>query len=437
MKRILALLMAVFAVLTTVSCTPAEPSATGTQTSENTGESQTENAPESTEEEEKYVGYDPITGAKLPELLAASPIANSSMTEEQLRTICTDFFRLQLSFKWLPDQDYSYVTSSKDVTMTFEEGKLQGGIPYINTSSGNIYRLLHFYDAEYGVLHLKDLVKDNHYFGNACSGSALWAWSRVVNSNPGGKWTQNCTQANGFLRVGNYYYSDTITAFGQNGDPDTDDIIKNHTARAMYECYALIKKADGIVNKGHVRMAAENANVVRREDGSIDPKLSTLTCLEQVMYTDAEYHKWEQDGLPYIVQGGVDVVYTFEELRNTNYIPFTFAEFLGTDPVEPAVVTMSNPPATYNYFQISSQVLTANYSMSDVYTVVKDAEGNVKLNHIWMQEWHYKRSAAMSKVLPTYSLLRQYEEPGYTLEIYCQLGNGEKVLAYSVPFVSN
>ncbi|MBR2634552.1 MAG: hypothetical protein IKD31_03120 [Clostridia bacterium] len=438
MKRILALLMAVFAVLTTVSCTPADSSATRTQTEETSEEVSSEEAPVSTSDDEKYVGYDPIVGAKLPELLAAIPIANSSMSEEELRNICVDFFRLQLSFKWLPDQDYTYVTSSKNERITYEEGKLQGGIPYINTASGNLYRILHFYDAEHGVLRLKELTRNNLYFGNACSGSALWAWSRVINTVPKGNWTHSMTHVNGFLRLGNYTYSDTITNFGQNGAIDVDDIMRNHTAQTMYECYALVKKADGIVSTGHVRMAAENANVVRREDGSIDPQLSTLTCLDQVLYTTAEHHKKDQDGLPYIIQGGVDVVYTFAELRNTNYIPFTFAEFLGTDPVEPGTATMQNPPAEFNYFHVSTQIVEANYPISDIYCVVKDAEGNVKLNHMWMARNHYVRSVEMSKsgVLPTYGVLRQYEEAGgHTFEVYCQLGNGERILVYTAPIV--
>ena len=46
----------------------------------------------------------PLTQADID----AIPIATADMTEDQLRQIVLDFFRLQLSFQWTPAEDFEY-----------------------------------------------------------------------------------------------------------------------------------------------------------------------------------------------------------------------------------------------------------------------------------------------------------------------------------------
>ena len=73
---------------------------------------------------EKTNVAEPLTWEKIN----AIPIANDSMTEEQLRQICIDTFRLQLTFGWTPSESTDYNSGMSD--KTFYKGQVYGGPPY-------------------------------------------------------------------------------------------------------------------------------------------------------------------------------------------------------------------------------------------------------------------------------------------------------------------
>ena len=54
------------------------------------------------------------------------------------------------------------------------------------------------------------------------------------------------------------------------------DVVAENGEQTMYESYAMMKPADGVVAPGHVRMNSAHPAVVRKEDGSYDMDLAAI-----------------------------------------------------------------------------------------------------------------------------------------------------------------
>ena len=231
------------------------------------------------------------------------------------------------------------------------------------------------------------LYNSLRYFATQCSSGSAWAWSRVINS-ANFVWSSGATVANGFIPVGLYTYEyeyngatydiSNIDSLGSKSKNNplgwaTKDVAqywvgKTETAadqekfgigQSMYECYAKLQPADCVVDDGHIMMVT-GVQVVKRADGSIDPKSSYITVYEQ--FNDAYgFYGTLAEGdttAKYIVHGGYvsdfddtkssftenngdfgERIFTFQYLlfgENADdqianiqnpYIPFTFAEF--------------------------------------------------------------------------------------------------------------
>jgi hypothetical protein len=56
-------------------------------------------------------------------------------------------------------------------------------------------------------------------------------------------------------------------------------------------------------------------------------------------------------------------------------MPFTFAEWLGTDPIEETELNFSHSGETTSLSQLRESVITCNYGLSDAYVIIKDQDG--------------------------------------------------------------
>ena len=124
----------------------------------------------------------------------------------------------------------------------------------------------------------------------------------------------------------------------------------------------------------------------------------------------------------------MEVLITFNELYKDGYLPHTFAEFLGTDPVEEAEVSLNNTGAIVGS-AIKGLTLDANYNISDVYFTFKDENGNVLQQYAIRANNHFTKSLAL-KSFPD-AAFAKYADGKTTLEISAQLSNGARPLAYS------
>ena len=375
---------------------------------------------------EKTNVAEPLTWEKIN----AIPIASEDMTEEQLRQICLDTFRLQLTFGWTPNVTTDYNSGKSD--KTFHKGQVYGGPPYQSGRFGNIYKWMYFYDEENGMLDLSGGNDTLAKICNQCTGGAITGWGRVVNTmNFAG--TNEMTEIAGCLRVGPYTYADHIVNYSQR---DTYAICNDNGVVTMLESYAALKPADGIVNykngedgtgAGHVRMVV-SVNVVRNSDGSINGMQSTLTYMDQW----AEYYMGTQsNGIPYELEGGVDIVMTFMDVYNLGYLPFTFAELNKQDPVEKAEVTLNVTGDTVQTSKLATATITSNYIMSDITVSVTDANGKEVYHNDYIIFNSLMPYVTMASGAAPKKELDQFADGTHTVTVSSRVSTGEKVVAYT------
>lgn len=373
------------------------------------------------------------------EKLRAIPKADASMTTDQLRKICYDYMGLQISFTYTPNVDFSYVVRSQNLPVTKEAGKLYAGFPYVTVGSGNLYRLAEYYDPETGVVDVTFALEEPRLFGNACTGAASSAWSRVISSSNLG-YTFELTKMNGCIPLGPYKYPDDIKTFGENQyNMSCLHICENNGEQVMYQSYAAAHLADGMVNRGHVRMFASEPKVVYKEGtNEIDGEKSTVLYRDQGCFTNKEHFKRvQEDGTEYVTQGGLDVEVTFAELYAKHYIPFTFAEFLGEAPVRKGKVFTDLSSYGAAVEEICCATIRATYAISDVFFTVKDAQGETVHRSVYRHDHFADKELNMKELAAATALESLVVEDGWTIEITCQLYNGDLLTAYSSKLLKN
>ncbi|MBR2635331.1 MAG: hypothetical protein IKD31_07110 [Clostridia bacterium] len=362
----------------------------------------------------------------LLEKMKAIPIAKESMTPDQLRKICVDFMRLQLSFPHKISEDYNYWIDRQDHKVYLKKEEVHGGLPYVNVGSGSLYRIAEFYDPETGVVDISELKKDKVVFGNACSGGCATSWARCITSARLG-WTHAMTQANGVVPIGPYTYDKEIKTFHNPQHYTARSVCQENGEQTMFESYALLKGGDGLNNPGHIRMAMQESIVVRREDGTIDGDKSFAFYSDQVTYSTAWHHtRIQESGDHYTIQGGVDVKESFSSLYKSGYLPFTFKEFLGEAKVQRAMVLSNIRKTCFSVKELEEIVLKFNYPMSDAFYTVTNPAGEVVMKGVYRTREFSTYSVKLSRILPMQDMVRFEEVDGpFRLNVDFQLYNGQ------------
>lgn len=330
---------------------------------------------------------------------------------------------------------------------------------------------------------------------NQCSSAPGWAWARVINSARFGM-TKHTNVYNGYIPVGCYTYGyeyegkwydmTTIDVFGSETENnplgyDTKDVIKDlkkaNGANAMYECYAQMKPGDCLVSGGHQFMVV-SVNLFKNNAGEIDYSLSNVVVGEQI---DAWGKKEEVNGTKLYQSGRMDSQYLFSYLEEENYIPFTFLELLDpaneqdkkhidfynsyadklvavqdsytnisfSDEMNGAGIekgqvynSLGRSEGSLSFEELKSLAVASNYSISDVFVIVTDKDGNQLQKNIWRSECYHSREVPMTATRSTFdedaqgnlsTLCADIEVlagQGNTIEISLQIGTGEKLIAF-------
>ena len=376
------------------------------------------------------------------EEIDAIPFAKETMTEEELRKICTDFMRLQLTFEWTPSKNLEYTLAGLGKPMAFYRGRVYGGLPYRSfNANGNVYTVMEFYDPETGVLN-SGKYPDNDFVGivgNDCASSPFWAWNRVINSNrnfkdfktESGFTNTGLIPQNNLLPVGGY----TTIAEGDWEDGEgTRGICLENGRQKMFEAYAAIKPADGLIHyyphtgvlshANHLMMASSVATVVRRGDGTIDGEKSFITILDQRSNLTTVHT--EHGTVHY--EGGVDAVFTFHQLFEEYYIPFTFLEFLGLDPVEKAEATLLCQGDATRFSDLQKASISANYAISHAKVTFVDETGAECYSYIARPKLLNTRNFALDKLLLDTASFRA--DGTNTCKIQVRLGSGHEFCVF-------
>ena len=119
------------------------------------------------------------------------PIANENMTEDELRQLCVDAFRLNMTIPWTPNEEvaYTYELLDRYSDVRLPLGLAYSGLCYAtgikNATCGNAWKMLPYYDVQTGVLDVEAIGDENilNIISSACSYGAQQGWNRVSNSH--------------------------------------------------------------------------------------------------------------------------------------------------------------------------------------------------------------------------------------------------------------
>ena len=411
-------------------------------------------------------------------------VAKPGMTEDELRDIVVEFMKLQLTFAYTPNfgtsDSYSYYIKNllsaygfEGTKITFEEGKYYGGIPYMGNSAGSLYRWLEYYDPASGVMDWTPLLRTNRpnwkdgsltypdvgsdYFGNTCASSCVWAYLRVSNKIKT-FWSDTWIPANGFIKVGDYKLSSN-----DDHGSSTKKICTNNGTQKMYDSYAKMKKADGIVQTGHAAMIIANPVVVYNSNGTINAEESYVLVAEQKasFLTAAPskggvdlYSPLNDKGVVYRIMGNYpdtvvneqikEMKWSFQFLYDEGYLPFTIPELCGQDPVEEVKFTFSHTKSSITLSELQSKTIYCNYAISDLHITIKDRSGNEIYSAM------YCKKATDASALKTVSIndaftknelfennkqisldLADYANGNYIISLVCRVSTGELLTVYT------
>ena len=199
----------------------------------------------------------------------------------------------------------------------------------------------------------------------------------------------------------------------------------------MYQSYAAMLPADGMIayhpTGGHVIMCSVAPHVEYNRDGSIDGENSYL-------YITDQHQKWVEkesaSGMVYQHKNYLNRKFTFEKLFKAFYIPFTFGEFLGTDPIEETVCTVDLEGSGVTVTHLKNAVVKANYGISDVYVYLKNSDGEILFYKVARVTHAGETEMSLSDTVYG-ATFDKYADGNYTVEVVCQLGTGERPTIYT------
>ena len=191
--------------------------------------------------------------------------------------------------------------------------------------------------------------------------------------------------------------------------------------------------ADGLVchweKNGHIMMCSTAPVVVKNEDGTINGKESYMHIIEQGGSWDPGI---SPSGIPYQYEYSLDKKFTFSKLLEQKYIPFTFGELNGEDPIEETEVTFSYSGETITESKLFSAKITSNYHISDVYVYVYDKDGNEIYKHAVRARFTSVKELRVHKIVNQTHTWGSWDnvQAGDTVKVEVQLGTGERPVVW-------
>ena len=363
--------------------------------------------------------------------IEAFPLKSADMTIQEMRELCVAFLNFTKTVVYVPNDYLEFEKNNNGARDEMVKGQIYGGVPYIGGGGcGNVYRLMDYINPETGVLDMEYIKTRPNLFGNHCSSCTYWAWGRVISSVEHA-YTANITHSNGYLRIGPYTYDD---AFNFSSTNTTDMIVAQNGMDVMFESYAQLHLADGLVNYhsggGHVIMVTSEPTIVYTSAGKIDPANSYLTITDQhqgwIEYTT-------EDGDVCQLKANVDKKYTFLSLYENAYLPFSFAEFLGTKGVDETQCSINIEGECVDQFDLFNAKVTSNFGISDIYLSLYNASGREVYRLVTRATEAGTKSLSLAKNATSSFSWGDLESLSgeYTAKVSAQLSTGERPELYS------
>ena len=363
-------------------------------------------------------------------------------TPEELRQMAVKAMLDQLSVQFSVGKFMYYKKSSGSVSnkfFSYVPEVTYAGMPYTVGSSG-LVQWMEYYDTETGRFTFNGTGEElDMTLGNSCAACVGSSWYAVCTSISGQFSTYFMTPSNGCIPVGPYQSNNAINDYRQY---TTDRICADNGQEIMYQSYAAILPADGLVSSPdvHAIMAIEPAHVVYNEDGTINGKESTVTIADQRAGDgDVFYTQEDENGNQISYSGRVRYDYTFEELWNLSYIPVTTAEFMGTKAYVQPEVTFTESATGKG--ELICGTVESNYPIRVIRTVLTDESGNrtivdrMLLNNTHVNSGRaYKINTMELNTMLTESVIGAFMDAGktYTLSLEVAIANGQNLTVAQV-----
>ncbi|MBQ8797274.1 MAG: hypothetical protein IJZ56_03670 [Oscillospiraceae bacterium] len=351
----------------------------------------------------------------------------------EARQIAIDFFIYAKTATWIPSDTWEFTHHADgDNPDVMTGGQVYGGLPYVGLGSSAIYRLMDFIDAETGVVDIYTAAGKNHeyqkMFGNQCANGAYQGWCRFINSAKYSG-TPRMTQFNNFIPVGDYTYPQHTIVW--TTDYNTKDVCAENGDQTMFEAYAKLVPGDGVVNyttAGHVMMVVSEPTVVHDTAGKIDSVRSYVYIADQ----HVEFSTYQHPNGGDVCQAAnyINNKYTFQKLVESGYLPFTYKEWLGEDPIEVPDTAFSHTGDAITLNQLYNAKITSNYHIYDIYAEIYDAAGNEVVKIGTHNDGASQYTLQFAKVGIQAVCWGDPNEldlsKEHTVKVYCQLGTGER-----------
>ena len=285
-------------------------------------------------------------------------------TVDEMRATAVRAMRDELSVPWFTAQTIAYRKKGavEGKLFQFEEGKRFAGMPYTSAGKG-IFQWWEYYCEATGEMQYHDSEGFNATIGNTCASSAAWGLFAVCTSMRGRCISRFLTYDNGYFPLGEVRYPESVTDFDTY---TTTRILEEVGEETVMGGYALARPgdllcfSDGGPSGGHTMMAIEDAFVVRREDGTINPTESFVFVQDQ---RPGFYRIPGEDGTERLYSGRIRHCATFAELLKGRYLALTVAEFQGKKAYEKAYVRAEGFDGASSF---ERTVLRSNYPMAVV-----------------------------------------------------------------------
>ena len=317
------------------------------------------------------------------------PIVIDDAVIQARRDTVEAYMRSMATFLWTATEDVTYCFSrdtddpsiaASSKLIHIKAGRTYMGLPYAYSAT----TLESFLDYagepdEKGIYPISGLTyqamsgnSSHTRMGNDCSSSVATSWSLIgasVYATTSGSYVPRY----GIVNIGDYIPEES---YGTTG---TAVVIEKNGAEVMYESYALLQKSDALVrykSANNHTMLVVSVNVVRNDDGSIDPTKSYAIVLEQTSTNVTKERTKTVEGIGKVYEiYGVDKKYSFEYLVNNTYIPVTCMELVDAAPIEDPVVTDSvDVPTADNLF---TGTITSTRFVDCVTITITDQDGKV------------------------------------------------------------
>ena len=334
---------------------------------------------------------------------------------DNYRQIVMDYMMKMANFEWTPKETFHIKWKNAGdfgVDLVYEAGKTYHGITYSNTKASLDEFEQFFEDGKF--------VPNSEYYeeiiGNHCSSSMGLAYQQLLDFPYYGG-IAPCPERGSMLKyTGNLKYPKDFGKF------DVSDLWNLHSKKEVMEAYADVDMGDVLyffskVRTGHLRMISKPAEVVRFENGEIDPDNSFIYTIEQTNQFDTQDTAQGKNTTWYINRKR-----SFTTLYERFFCPITFTIFSSGERPKKAFLTYHGINNAETIKDGVSGEINSTFPLAYVRITVRDSEGKLVKSAIRydFQRTYYIDLADMNKDLDIASL----ESGKYTLAIRAGIARG-------------